>query len=95
VKRKVVYLATALAMAITCAAGVFTVYPVRAADTSDVSMIARGRIAIEETLSRSVRALDDSDLSAYPEAMTDEARFISEEGTYSGKGRYGTMSSLS
>jgi len=47
--------------------------------------IARDRMAIEETLRRYVRALDDSDLDAYLATLTDDAKFVAAEGSYSGK----------
>jgi uncharacterized protein (TIGR02246 family) len=47
--------------------------------------IARDRMAIEETLRRYVRALDDSDLDAYLATLTDDAKFVAAEGSYAGK----------
>jgi len=47
--------------------------------------VANDRIAIEETLRRYVRALDESDMDAYLATLTDDARFVSAEATYEGK----------
>lgn len=56
-----------------------------AAGATQSDSLARDRMAIEETLRRYVRALDDSDLEAYLATLTDDARFVSEEATHSGK----------
>jgi uncharacterized protein (TIGR02246 family) len=42
-------------------------------------------MAIEETLRRYVRGLDDADLEGYLATLTDDARFVAAEGTYEGK----------
>jgi len=42
-------------------------------------------LAIEDTLRRYLRALDDSDLEAYLATLTDDAQFISAESSYAGK----------
>ena len=47
--------------------------------------VAEDRMAIEETLRRYVRGLDDADLDGYLATLTDDARFIAEEGSYEGK----------
>lgn len=47
--------------------------------------LARDRMAIEETLRRYVRALDDSDLDAYLATLTDDASFLAAEGNHHGK----------
>ena len=49
------------------------------------STLAQDRMAIEETLRRYVRALDDSDLEAYLATLTDDAKFVAVEGNYAGK----------
>ncbi len=49
------------------------------------STVAEDRMAIEETLRRYVRGLDDADLDGYLATLTDDARFIAEEGSYEGK----------
>lgn len=56
-----------------------------AAQAAELNSIARDRMAIEETLRRYVRALDDSDLPAYLATLTDDAKFVAAEGTYAGK----------
>jgi 3-phenylpropionate/cinnamic acid dioxygenase small subunit len=55
------------------------------AQAAESSSVARDRMAIEETLRRYVRALDDSDLDAYLATLTEDARFVAAEGTYAGK----------
>ncbi|HWL62597.1 MAG TPA: nuclear transport factor 2 family protein [Steroidobacteraceae bacterium] len=50
-----------------------------------VSTVAEDRMAIEETLRRYVRGLDDADLDGYLATLTDDARFVAEEGSYEGK----------
>ena len=52
---------------------------------SDEATLAQDRMAIEDTLRRYVRALDDSDLDAYLATLTDDAKFVSAEGSYAGK----------
>jgi uncharacterized protein (TIGR02246 family) len=47
--------------------------------------VAEDRMAIEETLRRYVRALDESDLDAYLATLTDDAKFVSAEATHAGK----------
>ena len=47
--------------------------------------VAEDRMAIEETLRRYVRALDESDIDAYLATLTDDAKFVSEEATYAGR----------
>jgi len=59
--------------------------PVARAAEARIDSIARDRMAIEETLRRYVRALDDSDLDAYLATLTDDAKFVAAEGSYSGK----------
>lgn len=46
---------------------------------------AEDRMAIEETLRLYVRALDASDIDAYLATLTDDAKFVSDEATYTGK----------
>jgi uncharacterized protein (TIGR02246 family) len=58
---------------------------VMAAKAVESDSLARDRMAIEETLRRYVRALDDSDLAAYLATLTDDARFVAAEGTHAGK----------
>jgi 3-phenylpropionate/cinnamic acid dioxygenase small subunit len=48
-------------------------------------MLAQDRMAIEETLRRYVRGLDDADLEGYLATLTEDARFVAEEGTHEGK----------
>jgi 3-phenylpropionate/cinnamic acid dioxygenase small subunit len=52
---------------------------------SDKAALALDRMVIEDTLRRYVRALDDSDLDAYLATLTDDAKFVSAEGSYAGK----------
>jgi uncharacterized protein (TIGR02246 family) len=52
---------------------------------SDKATLAQDRMMIEDTLRRYVRALDDSDLDAYLATLTDDAKFVSAEGSYAGK----------
>jgi uncharacterized protein (TIGR02246 family) len=47
--------------------------------------LAKDRMAIEETLRRYVRALDDSDLDAYLATLTEDASFLAPEGNHHGK----------
>ena len=47
--------------------------------------LANDRMAIEATLQRYVRALDNSDIDAYLATLTDDARFVAAEGSYAGK----------
>lgn len=47
--------------------------------------LAEDRMAIEETLRRYVRGLDDADLDGYLATLTEDARFVAEEGSYEGK----------
>jgi ketosteroid isomerase-like protein len=49
------------------------------------SSVAEDRMAVEETLRRYVRALDESDIDAYLATLTDDAKFVSAEATYSGR----------
>jgi ketosteroid isomerase-like protein len=44
-----------------------------------MATISLDRMAIEDTLRRYLRALDDSDLEAYLATLTDDAQFISAE----------------
>lgn len=63
-----------------------SVVPAGAKDAlSDKAGLAQDRMVIEDTLRRYVRALDDSDLDAYLATLTDDAKFVSAEGTYAGK----------
>jgi 3-phenylpropionate/cinnamic acid dioxygenase small subunit len=50
-----------------------------------VASVADDRMAVEETLRRYVRALDESDIDAYLATLTDDAKFVSAEATYAGK----------
>jgi uncharacterized protein (TIGR02246 family) len=52
---------------------------------SGMATLAQDRMAIEDTLRRYVRALDDSDLDAYLATLTDDAKFVSAESSYAGK----------
>lgn len=52
---------------------------------SEGNSLARDRMAIEETLRRYIRALDDADMDAYLATLTEDAQFLSAEGSYSGK----------
>lgn len=52
---------------------------------SNADGIAQDRMAIELTLQRYVRALDNSDIDAYLATLTDDARFVADEGSYAGK----------
>lgn len=62
------------------------VVPAGAQDrVSDMATLAQDRMAIEDILRRYVRALDDSDLDAYLATLTDDAKFVSAEGSYAGK----------
>jgi uncharacterized protein (TIGR02246 family) len=47
--------------------------------------LAKDRMAVEETLRRYVRALDDSDLDAYLATLTEDASFLAAEGNHHGK----------
>lgn len=58
---------------------------VAASPAAESALLAQDRMAIEETLRRYVRGLDDADLDAYLATLTDDARFVAEEGTYEGK----------
>jgi 3-phenylpropionate/cinnamic acid dioxygenase small subunit len=72
---------TAISALIAC-----SVVPAGAQDgLSDKATLAQDRMVIEDTLRRYVRALDDSDLDAYLATLTDDAKFVSAEGSYSGK----------
>ena len=55
------------------------------AQAGETDSVARDRMAIEETLRLYVRALDESDLTAYLATLTDDAKFVSAEATYAGK----------
>lgn len=55
------------------------------ADATAGDSLARDRMAIEETLRRYIRALDDADIDAYVATLTDDAQFLSAEGNHSGK----------
>jgi 3-phenylpropionate/cinnamic acid dioxygenase small subunit len=59
--------------------------PAVAAAPVDPAMLAQDRMAIEETLRRYVRGLDDANLEDYLATLTDDARFVAPEGTYEGK----------
>lgn len=61
------------------------VSPAAAAAPPDPAMLAKDRMEIEETLRRYVRGLDDADLEGYLATLTEDARFVAEEGTYEGK----------
>jgi uncharacterized protein (TIGR02246 family) len=56
-----------------------------AAAPVDPALLAQDRMAIEETLRRYVRGLDDVDLDGYLATLTDDARFVSADGTHAGK----------
>ncbi len=76
-------LGTLAAIAVLIGSGVV---PVGARDgLSDKATLAQDRMVIEDTLRRYVRALDDSDLDAYLATLTDDAKFVSAEGSYAGK----------
>jgi uncharacterized protein (TIGR02246 family) len=63
-----------------------SVIPARAQNkVSDMATISQDRLQIEDTLRRYLRALDDSDLDAYLATLTDDAKFVSAEGSYAGK----------
>jgi uncharacterized protein (TIGR02246 family) len=51
----------------------------------DIAAQSQDRMAIEETLRRYARALDESDMDAYLATLTDDAKFVSAEATHSGK----------
>jgi len=51
----------------------------------DSSRLAQDRMAIEETLRRYVRGLDDADMGGYLATLTEDARFLAAEGNYEGK----------
>lgn len=55
------------------------------AQATESDALARDRMAIEETLRRYVRALDESDLTAYLATLTEDAKFVSAEATYEGR----------
>lgn len=55
------------------------------ANVGQPDTLAKDRMAIEETLRRYVRALDDSDLDAYLATLTDDASFLAAEGNHHGK----------
>jgi uncharacterized protein (TIGR02246 family) len=74
---------TAVAAAILLALG--SAAPAQAAAPADPALLAQDRMAIEETLRRYVRGLDDADLDGYLATLTDDARFVAPEGTHSGK----------
>jgi 3-phenylpropionate/cinnamic acid dioxygenase small subunit len=59
--------------------------PAVAAAPADPAMLAADRMAIEETLRRYVRGLDDADLEGYLATLTEDARFVAPEGVYEGK----------
>jgi hypothetical protein len=60
--------------------------PALAAAPADPAMLAQDRMAIEETLRRYVRGLDDADLVGYLATLTDDAKFVADDGTsYEGK----------
>lgn len=59
--------------------------PVVAAAPANPALLAQDRMAIEETLRRYVRGLDDADLNGYLATLTEDARFVAAEGTHEGK----------
>ncbi len=59
--------------------------PVIAAAPINPALLAQDRMAIEETLRRYVRGLDDADLTGYLATLTEDARFVAAEGTHEGK----------
>lgn len=75
------------AVAVICIAALANAFvpPVAAAAAPDPAMLAKDRMEIEETLRRYVRGLDDADLEGYLATLTEDARFVAEEGTYEGK----------
>lgn len=79
---KATLLAGTLAMTL-CAIGAA---PVHAAEAVTPATLAQDRMAIEETLRLYVRALDESNIDAYLATLTDDAKFVSAEASYSGKG---------
>ena len=56
----------------------------QAADSSG-NAVEKDRMAIEATLQRYVRALDESDINAYLATLTEDAKFVAAEGSYAGK----------
>jgi uncharacterized protein (TIGR02246 family) len=74
------WIAGTVVTALCATASVFT-----AAADSSADGIAQDRMAIEATLQRYVRALDGSDIDAYLATLTDDARFVADEGSYAGK----------
>jgi 3-phenylpropionate/cinnamic acid dioxygenase small subunit len=54
-------------------------------DRAGIEGLPGDRMAVEETLRRYVRALDESDMDAYLATLTEDAKFVSEEATYSGR----------
>lgn len=64
-------------------AALLTGYSATAAESDSIAL---DRMAIEMTLQRYVRALDDSDLDAYLATLTDDAVFSADDGShYAGK----------
>jgi uncharacterized protein (TIGR02246 family) len=72
----------AMTCAVLVACGNQTPAPAGAAQSDT---LAKDRMAIEETLRRYVRALDDSDLDAYLATLTEDASFLAPEGNHHGK----------
>lgn len=54
-------------------------------DAAAAAAVAEDRMAIEETLRRYVRALDESDIDAYLATLTEDAKFVSADATYAGR----------
>jgi 3-phenylpropionate/cinnamic acid dioxygenase small subunit len=68
-----------------CAKSTTVQGPPPVAQATEPDSVARDRMAIEETLRLYVRALDESDLTAYLATLTDDAKFVSAEATHAGK----------
>src|SRR5687768_10348788 len=75
----------ALAVGLTTAFCLVVAAPAVAAGAVNPATLAQDRMAIEETLRRYVRALDGSDLEAYLATLTDDAKFVAEDGIREGK----------
>jgi 3-phenylpropionate/cinnamic acid dioxygenase small subunit len=76
------------AMPLLLVAALLAAHPVAAvaaAPAADQALLAQDRMAIEETLRRYVRGLDDADMDGYLATLTEDARFIAAEGSYEGK----------
>lgn len=77
---------TMLAIGVAAGLGMATPGSAWAATPVDPLRIAQDRLDIEETLRLYVVALDGADLEAYLATLTEDARFVAEDGTtYEGK----------